>query len=764
MKNTFLTLILKGLVLFPNQEVKLELKNELSKEIIEKSIKEKKEIIILSPKDSLEIRPNIKDLPRIGSLGEIKNSIELPNGILRITIRGVKRVHIKSFSVEDNSNMISAEIESITNPTYNLDEELAYTHKLKNILESYVSTNSKVSNSILGIVKNVTNLSKLTDMISAYLDFNYEEKCTLLNETDYYKRAYNLITMLSNEVMSLELEHKIEEEIRTNFEKSEKDILIREKINLLNNELGNTCDKYTEAQHFLDIIEKLPVSEFTRENMKREVHRFEMTLDSSPEFSVIRGHLEFITDLPWDKSTEDRSDVRQINKSLKETHYGLESAKTRIEEYLLLKKQNDKLHSPILCLVGPPGTGKTTFARELAKSIGREFLKVSVGGLNDSSELIGHRRTYIGAGPGKIMEGIRKCGVNNPVILIDEIDKMVKDYKGDPASALLDILDQNQNKEFVDNYVGEPFDLSKVLFILTANDETLIPPALYDRLEVIEVHSYTMLDKLEIAKNYTLPRLGKEYDFDHTKIRIPESTMVKIITEYTRESGMRDLERKISSIVRKILIKGLDKPVTVNAKELTNYLGRNKYSNYINVYDTSGTVNVPAVTNKGGCILNVECVIYKGNEEIIATGSLGETMKESTMVALSYIKNNLKALNIEAKKLDHSTVHIHALDGASKKDGPSAGLAITTALVSKLLDIKISNDIAFTGEISLSGRILRVGGIKEKLICAHNRSIKKVYIPMENIGDLEEVPKKILKNMNVIPVNSFTEVYKDLFD
>lgn len=764
MKNTHLTLILQSLVLFPNQEVKLELKNELSKEIVEQSLKNyKNELIIISPKDSLEIRPDIKDLPRIGTFCEVKNSIELPNGTLRVSIRGVKRVKLKNFKFKNN-NMIITENEPIINPPYNLDEENAYLSKLKNLINRYVALNSKISNSIIGITKNVTNLSKLTDMIGASLDFSHERKCNLLSETNYYKRAHILITLLSNEIKSLELENKIEEEVCNNFAKSERDIVIREKIKLLNRELGNDSDKYVEAANFLSIIEKLPVNSHVKDSMKAEVHRYEMTLESSPEFGVIRGHLEFITSLPWNKSTKDKTDIKAIDRALNRTHYGLDSAKTRIMEYLLLKRKNRLLHSPILCLVGPPGTGKTTFARELAKSIGREFIKVSVGGLNDSSELIGHRRTYIGAGPGKIMDGIKKCGVNNPIILIDEVDKMVKDYKGDPASVLLDILDQNQNKEFIDNYVSEPFDLSNVLFILTANDEGVIPPPLYDRLEIIEVNSYTLFDKIEIAKNYTLPRLGKEYNFDHTKINISESIIAKIATEYTNEAGMRDLERKISSIVRKILIKGLDKPITVKEKDLPTYLGNDKYSNYINTYDNIGTVNVPAYTIKGGSVLNIECVIYPGREEIIATGSLGEIMKESTRVALSYIKSNLKTLGIDYKKLEHKTIHIHALDGASKKDGPSAGLAITTALISKLLNKKVPIDTAFTGEISLSGRILRVGGIKEKLISAHNRKIKRVFIPMENLGDLEEVPKKVLKTLNIIPVNSFTEVYNAIFN
>jgi len=493
-----------------------------------------------------------------------------------------------------------------------------------------------------------------------------------------------------------------------------------------------------------------------------EVRKFEMTNENSPEHSILRNYLEFLTNLPWDRESKDTTDITSIDKHLNKLHYGINEAKNRIKEYLVLKEKNNKLHSPILCLIGPPGTGKTTFARELAKSIGREFIKISVGGLNDSSELLGHRKTYIGAGPGKIMDGIKKCGAKNPVILIDEVDKMVKDYKGDPASVLLDILDPKQNHEFIDNYLGEPFDLSKVIFILTANLEDDIPAPLYDRLEVIEVNSYTLLDKIEIAKNYTLPRLGKEYNFDHTKIKMSDTVITKIALNYTMESGMRDLERKISSIIRQVLIKGLDEEVTITEKDITKYLGNPKYYTYENNYEKCGTVNVPAYTPLGGSILNIECTMYEGNGEIIVSGNIGSVMEESIEVAMSYLKANYRQFKIDYKKFSN-TFHVHSLEASSKKDGPSAGLAITTALVSLLTNKKVPNNMAFTGEISLNGRVMRIGGLKEKIISAYNKGINKVYIPKENENNLNDIPKKILKNMEIIPINSFYEVYKDIF-
>lgn len=751
------------MVLYPNQEVRLEFSNEISKKIVEESIKDNDaEMVLVATKDEDGNVLELKDIENIGVLVKIKNCIDIPNGNLRVTLRGSKRVKITKLSVLFHG-LIEVEIDSIENPVYNLDEELAYSRKLKEVVTKYIEVNNEVPNNILNIIKNITNLSKLTDMVSASLEFDSKEKANLFKETDYYKRAKSLITILSSEIKSLEIENKLDEEIREKFEHSEKEIIIKEKIKSLNNKLGYESDKIFECDQFKSIIKALKIDEKIRLDMLREVTRFEMTMDNSPEYGSLRSHLEFITGLPWNKSSKGESNIEKIDEQLNELHYGLRQVKERIEEFLILKKKNKNLHSPILCLIGPPGTGKTTFARELASSTNREFVKVSVGGLNDSSELIGHRRTYIGAGPGKIMEGIRKCGVNNPIILIDEVDKMVKDYKGDPASVLLEILDQKQNKEFVDNYVQEPFDLSNILFILTANDSSKIPRALYDRLEVIEVASYTIYDKIEIAKNYTLPRLGKDYNFDVNKIKISDSVITKIVEDYTVEAGVRDLERKLATIIRKILIKGLDKTLTIKESELEKYLGKPVKSGYKSYYEGPGIANVPAFTISGGRVMSIEASIIPGCEKIITTGSLGKVMQESSVVALSYLKYNAKEFKID-KKIFSSTLHIHALDGATPKDGPSAGLGIVMAILSTALDKSIPSSYAFTGEISLKGRILKVGGIKEKVISAYNLGIKKIYIPIENKEDLNMIPKKILKDIEVELVGSFTEVYTDVFN
>ena len=761
MNNQLPILLLRSLVMFPYQEIKLELNNESSKSIIDWAlVKTNSEVLIVSLKDELEIKPNIKDLPSIVTLANIVNKIVLPNGNIRITLRGKMRVRAIEYNMKDN--VILANHSKIETPKYNLEEENGYIRKLKELVNEYVSNNKGVSNSILEIIKNINNLSKLTDIISISLELNYKDKCELLSETNYFERAKYLIKLINGEISSLEFDKKIDEELLTTLEQNEKEILIKEKINLLNKELGFEDNIKKECDYFNKKINSFKISKKIKDEMREEVIRFSRTIETSPEQSVIKAYLDFVTSLPWNKYTVDKKNIKEINSYLNKVHYGLDKAKTRVEEYLILKNKNKSLSSPILCLIGPPGTGKTTFARELAHSIGREFISISVGGLNDAGELNGHRRTYIGASAGKIMEGIKKCGVANPIILIDEVDKMVKDYKGDPASVLLEILDPKQNKEFTDNYVSLPFDLSNVIFILTANDEANIPSPLLDRLEVIEVNSYTLFDKIEIAKNYTLPRLGREYKFDYKKLYIPSNVIAKIANDYTMEAGMRDLERNISQIVRKNLINGLEKKVTIKESDLPKYLGNNKYSKYVNAYDKPGCVNVPARGIDGGRIINIECTMYEGSE-IITTGSLGDVMKESVLISISYLKSCGKSLGIDSKKL-YQSIHIHALDAASKKEGPSAGLAITTSIVSFLTNKKVPCDVALTGEISLEGRILKVGGIKEKIISSYNYGIKRVFIPIENIGDLEEVPRKIINKMNIIPVNNFIEVYDALFN
>ena len=760
MQNKLLTLILQDLVIFPGEEIKLEFSNETSKKIIDEAINNyDTELIIVTPKNKLEVSPSLSDLNDIAMRVSVKRKIILPNGNVRVTIRGVRRCLIVSKKI--SSGFIISKYRNILNSEYDAETELAYINKLKTIINNYIDSNSEVSNDIISIVNESENLGKLVDVISASIPLDNSIKLKLFEELDYIKRAKYLIRILSSKIKENDLDKEIEEEIRNNFEQNEKDILIREKIKILNSKLNIQSDNNSD-QDYIEELNSLDLDPKTRKDIKYEIDRLHSTVDSSPEYSMLRSHLDFLLSLPWNKSSKDKTNIDETFNHLNKLHYGMTNAKSRIEEYLILKNNNKDLPSPVLCLVGPPGTGKTTFARELAGSIGREFIKISVGGLNDSSELMGHRRTYLGASPGKILDGIRKCGVNNPIILIDEVDKMVKDFRADPASTLLDILDSNQNKSFIDNYAGIEFDLSNIIFILTANDVGSIPFPLRDRLEIIEVNSYTILDKINIAKKYTMPRLGKEYKFDSTKISFSDAVLTKMITEYTDEAGVRDLERCISSIVRKVLISGNKNKVTIKTSDVEKYLGNAKYAKLTNKYNGSGIANMASKTSNGGLILNVEAVSYPG-KGLVTTGLLGDSTRESASVALGYIKKNYKKFNIDFNKFKNA-IHIHMLYGTSKKDGASGGLAIASALVSMFKDIKIPNDIAFTGEITLNGRVLRVKGIEEKIISAYNDHIKKIYIPMDNIRDIRELSLKITKSISIVPINNFTEVYEDLFN
>lgn len=760
MQNELLTLILQDLVIFPGEEIKLEFSNETSKKIIDKAINDyDTELMIVTPKNKLEISPSLSDLNDVGIKVSIKRKIILPNGNTRVTVRGIKRCLIVSKTI--SSGFIISKIETLVSDDFDAETESAYLNKIKNLVSEYIDSNSEVSNDIISMVNESSNLNKLVDILCASIPLESRDKQDLFEETDCVTRAKTIIKVLSSKIKENDLDKEIEEEIRNSFEQNEKDILIREKIRVLNKKLNDTTDDSSDV-NYLEELNKLDLDSKTKKDIKYEIDRLKSTVDSSPEYSMLRSHLDFLLALPWNKSSQDKTNIDETFSHLNKLHYGMTNAKNRIEEYLILKNKNKDLPSPVLCLVGPPGTGKTTFARELAGSIGREFIKISVGGLNDSSELMGHRRTYLGASPGKILDGIRKCGVNNPIILIDEVDKMVKDFRADPASTLLDILDSNQNKTFIDNYAGIEFDLSNIIFILTANDIGSIPFPLRDRLEIIEVNSYTILDKINIAKKYTMPRLGKEYNFDSSKISFSDAVLTKIITEYTDEAGVRDLERNISSIVRKVLISGLKGRTIIKTGDVEKYLGNAKFAKLTNKYNGVGIANMASRTSNGGLILNVEAVSYPG-KGLITSGLLGESTRESAVVALGYLKKNYKKFNIDFNKFKNA-IHVHMLYANSRKDGTSGGLAITTALLSLFKDVKIPNDIAFTGEITLNGRILRVKGIEEKIISAYNDHIKKIYIPMDNIRDIRELSIKITKSINIIPINNFTEVYEDLFN
>ncbi len=769
-KSNLPVILLKNLVLLPYQEVRVEIKSDVSKKVTEISkLYHDNEVLIVCPLNSLEEKPDTSDLPRIGVVGKIKSIIDLPNGNMRVIIYGLYRVKVISYVNYSNEEDI---LDSIITGIETQDSEIecsAYQRKLMSELESYINKNPFITNSIMSQIKNNVSLDKLTDLIGNFLPLSFEKKLNLMLDASSISRSKLLIKELAIESAVMDLEGHIETEIKKGLDDTQKEFILKEKLKVIKNELGQNDTKDGDVEKFKEKLNSEEFPERIKIKLLSEIERYSATSEVSPDAGVIRNYIEYLLSVPWYKETKDEKDLLKIEKKLNESHYGMENAKTRIIEYIAVKSISPEINSPILCLVGPPGVGKTTFAESISYALNRNFVKISLGGMSDSSELVGHRRAYIGSNPGKIVSSLIRCESNNPVFLLDEVDKLKKDYKGDPASTLLDILDVSQNKRFVDNYIDEEIDLSKILFILTANDISQIPAALLDRLEIIDLTGYTDSEKLLICENYLIPNVLKKAGLKNTVIKFETSAIVKIIEEYTNEAGVRELERCISKITRKVItehIKASRKIVSVRIKEadLPHYLEQELYSTKkTKKITTSGVVRAVACNKSGGTTLDIECSSFKGNGKYTFTGSLGEVTKESIEVAISYIKSNSKFLNINEDFFVNNDIHIHFTEGASPKDGPSAGLAITTAILSHIKNQKISDEISMTGEISLKGDILKVGGIKEKSIACFRNKIKTLYIPEDNKNDIEWLEKDLKESIEFITVNNYEDLFKKIF-
>lgn len=751
MNYSLLVMLLKNLVILPHQEIKLELKDEISKNIIKISSKKFNErVLVVSPlKETNDTQ--VDDLPNVGVVAYIKNKIELNNGNLRVTLRGEKRVSILNYT-SFSSEIIEALVSDVELPKLEEKEAFSILKKLKASINKYIDINHNVSNSIVKTLQDNDDINFLTDAVTSFLPLTSSKKLNYMREVNGLKRAYALIQDINTEIELALLEEKIDDNVQIRLEKEQQEFYLKEKLKEIEKQLGRK--ENSEVAEYEKKLNALKLEEKTHKKILDEIKKLKDS-SNSPETIVIKNYLDWVLNLPWNTSSKENLNVKNVMNSLNKSHFGLKKVKDRVEEYIQLKTINPELSSPIICLVGPPGIGKTTISKSIASSLNREFYKISVGGLNDSLELVGNRRSYLGALPGKIMQGIKKCGTNNPVILIDEVDKMVKDYKGDPASTLLDILDANQNKTFIDNYIEEPFDLSKVMFILTANNVSDIPYTLLDRLEIIELSSYTVFEKIDIAKKHIIPQIITDFNLSK-KINIKDETLNFIIDNYTREAGVRNLKRTLRTLTTKILN---NKSYTIGVEEVIQNLDKADITKQLPI-KMSGIAQALAYTPLGGTVLQVECSMYPGEEEIIITGSLGDVLKESAKVALSYIKEKEYVSNTN---FYNQIVHLHLLNAATKKEGPSCGVAITTAILSKLFNVIVDETIGFTGEISLKGRILKVGGLKEKLIAAYNSGIKKVYIPEDNQNDLFDIPEQVIGNLEIKLVNNYETIYDEVF-
>lgn len=761
-------IVLRNLVLLPNGEIKLEISNADDKNIIDNSIKyHNNYVILVSTKGLINENIELTELPNVGIIGKIISNFELPNNHIRINIEGINRANIFNYIDNKNSNL-EAVIGPISIDEIDKDEEEANLRLLKREFAGYISISPNISNNIIIKLNEETNLDKLTDKIANMIPFNFENKNKYIYEFNSVKRSDMLIKQIAEEKNISYIERKIEEKVKRELDKSQQEFILKEKIKAIKEELGETDNKDEEISDLKNKIENLNAPSNIKEKLLKEVNKYEMMSLVSPELSIVKNYIDTVLSLPFGIYTKDLKNIQKIEEELDKTHYGLKDVKNRILEYIAVKELTNDIKSPIICLVGPPGVGKTSLAYSISQALHRNFVKISVGGVNDEAEIIGHRRTYIGSKPGRIIEGLIKAKSSNPVFLIDEIDKMTKDIKGDPSSCLLEVLDPEQNSTFYDNYIEEAFDLSKVMFILTANSLLDIPYALRDRLEIINLTSYTTFEKLDIVKNYMFSKLLKEHGLTKNNLIIDDETINFIIKHYTKEAGVRELERVLSSLMRKIakeIITGSKrKKFVLNEEDVIRLLGNIKYVDISTTINNPGVVNGLAYTDLGGSILPIEVSHYKGKGNVNMTGSLGNVMKESAQISIGYIKNNYKEFGVDIKKLNDDDIHINALHAGIPKDGPSAGITLVTAILSSFLNKKIDNKIGMTGEITLNGNILGIGGLREKSIAAYNSGIKKIFIPKENESDISEIPKEVLDSLEIVFVSNYSEIFNNLFN
>lgn len=771
-KTNLPVILLRGIVVLPYAELKIDLVDELDMKIIELANENHDGYVLLvSPENYLEESLDIKMLPTYALVAQITKKTTLPNGCIRITIKGINRTDVLEYApYEKNKGIFTGTLKAPTRYAIDKSDEEALIRKLKVELEKYINLVPYSSNSILSVIDDISSVSKLSDVIANYMPLTFERKYEFLKTVNPHTRVMMCLEDIQKELDIYEIEKKLDTDLKKGLDKSQKEFILREKIRLIKEELGDVSSKDDDIEEIRTKISKLKAPKNIIKKLERELKKYESTPSASPEVGIIRNYLDVLLNLPWNSSTKDNNDLKEVKDVLDDTHYGLDDIKNRIVEYLAVKERSVSNKAPIICLVGPPGVGKTTLASSIAKAMHRNFVKISVGGVNDPAEIIGHRRTYMGANPGRIINALKKSGSNNPVFLIDEVDKMTKDIKGDPASSLLEVLDPEQNNKFYDNYIEETYDLSKVMFILTANYIEQIPEELKDRLEIIKLSSYTEYEKLFIAKKHLIKLSCEEYGLKKDNIKFSDEIITMIIRNYTKEAGVRELDRVINRIIRKYVKEMIESKkdslnVRVTKEKVEEFLGKRKYDDtHILSNDSVGVVNGLAYTSFGGDILPIEVVTYPSKEELKLTGNLGDVIKESILISIGHIKSHAKEYKIDLSKFENTCIHINAIEGGIPKDGPSAGTALTTSIISLLTKTLVDSTIAMTGEMTLTGKVLPIGGLKEKLIGAYTSGIKTVFIPKSNEVDLKDVPKEVQKELEINLVENYKEIYDYIFN
>lgn len=754
---------LRGMVIFPHMVINFDIGREKSIKAIEYAMANDQLVFLSAQYDPTLDEPTNEDIYSVGTVARIKQVMKMPGKVVRVLIEGMFRGRI--VEITDNDSYFISKIEQISDVKIkSAAENHAFIRKLQSTFEEYFSYDTKMNGENFTTIMSITNAGEFADIITANVDFDYDIKQSILERDNVKERIEHLILQLQNEIEVLKIEKQLGDKVRRKLDKNQREYYLREQAKIIAEELGESEGLLAEISEYRAKLKKIRASKDTKEKISKEIDRLSKMQSSSSDSSVIRNYLDYVLDLPWNKKTAENFEIKQAESVLNDDHYGLEKVKERVLEYLAVRKFTKSLNSPILCFVGPPGVGKTSVAKSIARALNRKYVRISLGGVHDEADIRGHRKTYIGAMPGRIMTAVKQAGTKNPLMLLDEIDKMGSDYKGDPSAALLEVLDAEQNNAFRDHYLEVDFDLSDVLFITTANTLDTVPHPLLDRMEVIELTSYTSEEKFNIAKKYLLPRQIEKCGLSDKKITVDDDAIKDIIEYYTREAGVRNLEREIGNLIRKIAKAFLyekKRSITVTPKTLEKYIGKKRYHfDLMNENDEIGVARGLAWTQVGGDTLSIEVNIMNGTGKVELTGKLGDVMKESAMAAISYIRANSEKLKIDGSFYKDKDIHIHVPEGAVPKDGPSAGITMATALVSALTAAPVRKDVAMTGEITLRGRVLPIGGLKEKSLAAYRAGIRTVIIPFDNKKDIDDIPETVRNEIKFVPVKQMDAVLK----